>query len=210
MLGLMLPSLLAVTIALALGGSVGRLVRRPILLWPLAVGVFGLDLVLFNPPLDQQPWAIQIGPWLWLASRLVLLGVLLGNARAAAWRPPWVLAALGVGLNALAIAANDGHMPQSLAAAVAVWGSSHDVAGRLENTIAMQNSTRLALLGDIVPEPAWLPRANVVSVGDILLALGMAAWVFDAAGPSLRRSDIVNRVGAPIHGAAGLVHRRSH
>jgi Family of unknown function (DUF5317) len=49
----------------------------------------------------------------------------------------------------------------------------------------MGPDTWLAWLGDIFPEPAWLPRANVVSIGDLVLATGIAAWVFS----TLRRSN---------------------
>jgi Family of unknown function (DUF5317) len=36
----------------------------------------------------------------------------------------------------------------------------------------------LPWLCDILPLPRWLPRANVLSIGDVLLALGVGGWIF--------------------------------
>jgi hypothetical protein len=204
--GLLLPGLFAFGLALALGGSFRTWSRTTVLGWPLVVGVFGLELALYNPPVDREPWAMRIGPWLWLATRLLLLGVALHNARrAAVGRWAWWIAACGLACNALAIAANAGHMPQSAAAAAAVWGAGHTpLADRLENVVLMTDQTPLAVLGDVLAEPAWLPRPNVVSLGDLLVAAGLAGWIFTVSQPrAVRRGrDIVTRIGMPIHGAA--------
>jgi hypothetical protein len=205
MVGLLLPSLLALVLALALGGSPRSWSRASVLGWPLVVGVFAFELALYNPPVDREPWAMWIGPWLWLATRLVLLGVALINARQAGpGRWAWAIAACGLACNTLVIAANAGHMPQSPAAAAAVWGDRLRAAPpHLDNTTPMTAETRLAPLGDVLAEPTWLPRPNVVSIGDLLLAAGLAAWVFRAsrplpAGPG---RDIVSGIGTPIHGS---------
>jgi hypothetical protein len=204
--GLLLPGLLALGLALASGGSVRNWSRTTVLGWPLVVGVFALELALYNPPVDREPWAMRIGPWLWLATRLLLLGVVLVNARrAAAGRWAWWIAACGLACNALAIAANDGHMPQSAVAAAAVWGPGHGpLESRLENVVLMTDQTRLAALGDILAEPAWLPRPNVVSPGDLLIAAGLAGWIFAISKPRAvpRGRDIVTGIGMPIHGVA--------
>ena len=52
--------------------------------------------------------------------------------------------------------------------------------------------TKLAWLGDVLPEPAWLPGANVVSLGDLLVSAGFMWWAFYAIGFGGRR-----RVGRP-------------
>jgi hypothetical protein len=155
-----------------------------------------------------------IGPWLWLATRLVLLGVALANARRRApGRWAWLIAACGLACNALVIAANAGHMPQSPAAAAAVWGArARPAPSHLDNTIPMTAETRLGALGDTLAEPTWLPRPNVVSVGDLLLAAGLAGWVFRISGPlpAGRGRDIVTRIGTPIHGSARPTRRYSN
>jgi len=67
------------------------------------------ELALYNRPLTART-GVARGPWIWVASRLILLAVVLRNARVSTGaRPsPWLLAALGLGLNTLVIAANDG------------------------------------------------------------------------------------------------------
>jgi Family of unknown function (DUF5317) len=181
MVGLLAPTAIALVAALASGGSVrGLVVNSSLRGWPAIVLGFGVELVLYNPPLNTQPWAMQVGPWVWLAVRLVFLAVLFANGwpsrGAQGW--PWWLAALGLGLNTLVIALNNGHMPQSHDAAVSVWGASHIDSARLQNVAPIGAETRLPWLADIVAEPRWLPRPNVISVGDILLALGVATWVY--------------------------------
>jgi hypothetical protein len=206
MLGLLAPTIIAIGVALALGGSLRELLRSGIRGWPALLAAFAVELVLYNPPVDRQVWAMHIGPWIWLATKLVLLAVLIWNAAPAtgsvSW--PWRLAAVGVGLNTLVIALNEGHMPQSEAAAVAVWGASHLDASRLQNVAPIGPQTLLPWLGDVVSEPAWLPRANVVSAGDILLALGVACWAFVKAAPLTRsrRRTLVSFAGTSINGAA--------
>ena len=196
MLGLLAPTLIALIAVPLFGGSLRRVVNSEIRGWPLIVGCFALELLLYNPPLNAQAWAFKVGPGVWLITRLVFLGVLIGNGwptrQPLAW--PWWLAALGLALNTLVIAANGGHMPQSAEAALAVWGASHIDPTRLQNVVPMVAETRLAWLGDIFAEPRWLPRPNVISLGDILLALGIASWVFNCA----KMSQLVTVPARPL------------
>jgi hypothetical protein len=164
--------------------------------WPLAIGAFVVELVLYNPPVDEQAWAGSAGPWIWLLTRLTLLAVVLSNLRAhGQFRSPWLIVALGLSLNALVIAANDGYMPQSVQAATEVWGGSppRPATRLLQNTRPMDSDTQLAWLGDVIAQPTWLPRRNVVSVGDILVSLGIAGWTFQAVSrrPAVARNRAV-------------------
>jgi hypothetical protein len=216
MLGLLAPTLVTLVAALWLGGSLRGFLHAGIRGWPAMLATFAVELVLYNPPVDRQAWAMQIGPWIWLATKLVLLAVLIWNAAPSAGRVswPWRVAALGIGLNSLAIGLNDGHMPQSTDAALALWGSSHIDPSRLQNVAPMGPQTLLPWLGDVFAEPGWLPRANVVSIGDILLSVGVASWVLVAVHPversgtwagtftRLRRRTLVSLLGAPTNGAA--------
>jgi len=179
--GLLAPSLIALAAALVAGGSVRSLLRQRFWGWPLIGLGFALELALYNPPLDRLGWVMAIGPWLWLLTRLTFVVVLLVNGWSGAW--PWRLAALGVALNTVVVAVNAGHMPQSPEAALAVWGASPIDPTRLENIAPMRPDTPLAWLGDVFAEPGWLPRPTVVSLGDILLSLGVAGWLFGAACP---------------------------
>jgi len=191
MIGLLAPSAAAVLIAIAVRGARLGWPASTIHWWPLAVAALATELLLFNPPLDQQGWAMQAGPWIWVGSKLLLLAVVLRNARASSrTSPALLLAALGIALNALVIAANGGYMPQSTPAAISVWGEQHVTArrseARLRNVMPMSSETRLPWLGDIVAQPAWVPRPNVISIGDIALALGIGGWVYLTLVPARR------------------------
>lgn len=91
------------------------------------------------------------------------------------------LVALGLGANALVIAAN-GAMPVSLAVADRVDAQVAAVLdGADRRHEPMDGQTRLRLLADVVPVP--LPvRPEVVSVGDLLVVAGLAQVVICAAG----------------------------
>jgi hypothetical protein len=209
--GLLVPTILALAVALCCGGSPLHLVEARFRGWPVIALGFGLELALYNPPLDHTAWAMAIGPWVWMAVRVAFVTVLVMNGFGrAAWA--WRLAALGVALNTLVIALNGGHMPQSPEAAAAVWGASQIDADRLQNVSVMGPATRLAWLGDVFAEPAWLPRRNVVSMGDIFLAIGVAGWAYSAMRPrttpiALTKTAIASASARRVDGAAGGAHQ---
>ena len=205
MLGLLAPTLIAFVAAWASGGALRDIFSTRVRGWPLILAAFAVELLLYNPPLDAQPWALVVGPLIWVVTRLVLLYVAVLN-----WRTPgvlrwaWLLMALGVGLNTVVVVLNGGHMPQSVEAAASIRGArayEFDTT-RLHNIVPLGPDTKLAWLSDVIPEPAWLPRANVLSIGDVLLALGMAAWVFLASRPGVSWSE------TPLHGDARPPGRR--
>lgn len=206
MLGLIAPILVALAAAVALGRSPRQLLEHSLRGWPALVVAFAVELTLYNPPVNTQAWAMQVGPGLWIGCRLVILAVLVANG----WRHdsdlvwPWRLASVGVGLNTLVVCLNGGHMPQSIDAALAVWGTSHIDPTRLQNVVPMGPDTRLAWLGDTLAEPAWLPRPNVVSLGDVLLAIGVAAWIFSATTNTRVSGANIGPSATPLcNGAAG-------
>jgi hypothetical protein len=198
MIALLLPSVLATLAGLASGGSLSGWRRTSLAWWPLLVLAFLVELVLYDPPVNQQPWALVFGPWIWVLARLAILAVCLRNGcPPRRWSAPWLIMFLGLSLNQLVIVANAGHMPQSPVAAAAVWGDAYvqpeRYAGQLENVVWMTAATPLAFLGDVLAEPTWLPHPNVLSIGDVLLALGMAAWTFSITrdgGAPARRAPI--------------------
>jgi hypothetical protein len=91
---------------------------------------------------------------------------------AANWHLPGIpLVALGAALNLLAISVNGGVMPAS-PSALAGAGLGVDEPG-FQNSTALADP-RLAFLGDVFYLPASWPLSNVFSVGDVLIALGIA------------------------------------
>ena len=183
MTGLLFPTLLAAIAGRVFRGKSARFEGFTFSWWALVIAAFGIELALYNPPIDSLPLAATYGPWLWVLTRIALLLAVARNARArGAWAVPCLVAAVGIGLNTVVIVANNGYMPQSATAATAVWGPAATTTvvnnDRLENTRLIDEDSRLTWLADVLPEPTWVPRPNVVSIGDVLLAMGVAAWTF--------------------------------
>jgi hypothetical protein len=102
---------------------------------------------------------------------------------AANWRVPGILlTALGAALNLLAIAANGGVMPAS-PAALASAGLAADDPG-FQNSAVLADP-RLAFLGDVFAIPGSWPLSNVFSVGDVLIAVGLAWGLHRVCGSRL-------------------------
>jgi Family of unknown function (DUF5317) len=184
MLGLIVPALAsALAVTLLQHGRHGD--RTPLRWSGLAVVALGVQLILFNPPIDGQPWALAWGRGIYIASMLCVLAVLVRNGLGRRMAHiPWLLAAAGIGLNILVILANGGFMPQSRDALRSTGGTPRP-ENRLTNVAPLTEHTRLPWLGDVIPEPDWLPMTNVVSAGDLLLAAG-TAWALAARAPKRR------------------------
>ncbi len=184
-------SLLGTAVALLRGGSFAAWARAHVYWSSVALASLGLQLVMFYPPIDRLPLVINFGPVVWTVCLAALCAVQVRNAIAQpTLRSAWTIAALGAGLNVLVVAANGGYMPQSEAAHIVTRGrpqtSSQTSEPQLRNVLPMSSETRLNWLGDVIPEPAWLPKNNVISVGDLLLGLGLAVWAFQITAASPR------------------------
>jgi hypothetical protein len=209
MLALLTPAFFAALVALVLHGAPVDWTHIRIRWQPLALSAMGVQLVLFNPPLNSQPWALQWGLWIWVISMLGLLGAFLRNGIAGhGSRAPWLIAGLGAALNLLVVIGNGGQMPLSPQALVATKGEAHlaehaadqDTPAELSNVVLIGRQTRLEWLGDVLPEPAWLPGANVFSLGDLLISVGFTWWAFWASslGGRRRRSQAVHRSAGAV------------
>jgi hypothetical protein len=179
------PAVLAVLVGLTCGGSLAGWNGLRLRWWMVGAVSLGVQLVLFNPPLDEQPWALAWGPWLFAVTLVGVALVLLRNAAMTPLaRTPLRIAALGVVLNLLVIGANGGYMPRSIEASAAVGRPVDTIADgqRVANVGVLSDSTRLPWLGDVLPEPQWLPLSNVLSVGDLLLMAGLAWWALRLTG----------------------------
>jgi hypothetical protein len=187
---LLSPSLAALVVAVVRRRSLVALTRQRIAASPLGLAAFGVELALTSTPLGRGQFGLTWGSSLWVGALLTLALVLARNARLSTGglRWAWSLAAFGVLLNVLVVVANDGHMPQSQAARIAAGASVERVAGLASepgwrNVAPMTDQSRLAWFGDVLPEPAWLPLHNVMSLGDVLLASGLAAVLYLATTP---------------------------
>jgi hypothetical protein len=107
-----------------------------------------------------------------------------------------VLLAIGVGLNVAVVAANGG-MPVDSGALARVGRRDVDVTrGFLYKHVPMTGDTRLSWLGDRIPVPV---QRNVISVGDVLMAVAICLWVADGVGSWLYE----RRSAGPVHGEHG-------
>lgn len=168
----------AAGLALLLGGSLRNLEVAP--LRGEALLIILLPAQLLWPRLAALrvvpcSWSILV----WLAMMAALIAVLLVNVRTS---PVLLIAALGIAANILVISMN-GAMPVSIRAASEMGATRAEARAALENDCLhteLTQRTRLALLADIVvvPGPSW--QRGVVSVGDLLLGLGLGGWVFTA------------------------------
>lgn len=139
--------------------------------WPwLIIGGLLVQVVLFS---DQVASIVgSLGPPVYVASTgLVFLGVL-RNIDIRGMK----IVALGAASNLAAIVANGGYMPAGRGALEAL--------GKTDPTIysnsAYVEHPALEPLTDIFALPGWLPFSNIFSIGDILIAAGIAVVVVAA------------------------------
>lgn len=195
---LVLPPIVAVLVALLVGGSL-RGLSRAIRWWPFGVGAMLGELALSSSPWAHTTWLLTWGHWVWAASLVCVLAVLIRNVVAA--RGPgqlaWLTAAMGVGLNILVVFANNGYMPVA-AAALDATGQTTVMAARTSyrRDVPIDSTTRLSFLADVVAEPTWIPRASVLSIGDALLIVGLTSWAFLATAPRGRTRPVNRGIAA--------------
>jgi hypothetical protein len=131
----------------------------------------------------------------YLSSTVAVFAFVLLNLRV----PGMPLLAVGALSNLVAILANGGAMPVDPAAAAAL---GHVSGAAFNNTFATDHAV-LRPLTDIFALPRWLPAANVVSIGDLLISIGMAWTVVAAFGRGAPLGgDPGQRPGVPPSGPA--------
>jgi hypothetical protein len=139
----------------------------------LAIVALAIQVVLFSPVVGDRLGGAS--RWIYVASTALVVVVVAANVRLTGL--PIVL--LGAVSNLSAIVANGGAMPASPSALAALGQRIGD--GPTNSTLVAHPA--LEPLTDIFAMPAWLPLANIFSVGDVLIGVGVAIAI--AAG--LRR-----------------------
>lgn len=154
---------IGILVGLLAGGHLDALAQFRFRWGGLAVAGLLVQVVLFTPTGDQL--AGELGPALYVLSTLAVFGAVLRNIRL----PGMAIVALGAVANLAAITANGGFMPAS---ADALAAAGLDGPGSHTNSVVLEHPA-LELLTDIFAIPAWLPMANVFSVGDVLIGVGI-------------------------------------
>ena len=145
----------------------------------LAVAGFLIQVVLFSGPVSERIGSA--GPPIYVASTAMVLIAVAANIRI----PGMVLVVLGAACNLAAIVANGGYMPVS-PAAVAAMGRD-EIAGYSNSAVI--ESPALAPLTDVIVLPAWLPFTNIVSIGDVLIGLGILVVIATAMRSARRTAE---------------------
>jgi Family of unknown function (DUF5317) len=145
------------------GGRLSAIGRLQIRLAWLAILGYVAQSLLFAPSISRL--AGPAVPLLYTATNALVLAVLLANARIRGM----LVVALGAFCNLAAIALNGGYMPADRGA-YAANGMRTEV---YLNTRFLDHAF-LPYLGDWIALPRWLPGTNVISVGDLLIGLGIA------------------------------------
>lgn len=192
---LLIPVLVAVGLGLLAGGDWHRLAGvPPWVVAPVAASVV-LQFALYLPALATNPAALAASGAIYTAAlALNLLVALVGTARPGPLRAPCAGTALGIALNVAVVAANGGSMPVERAAVLQARGLSHAralaAAHGYTNVHLASDDTALRPLDDRIPVAVPGDHGNAYSVGDALLALGLALLAY-------------RRVRAPGTAAAG-------
>ena len=179
------PLILGLVLGLLAGGRPAGLGGLRFRWAPLIVLALVAQLILFSAPVAAQVG--DLGPSLYVGTTLAVLLAVLRN-----WSIPGIpIVVAGAASNLLAIVANGGYMPASESALAAF--------GKVEPTVysnsALMRDPVLVPLTDIFAMPRWLPGANIFSVGDILIAVGIMVLVVTAmrAAPAGSRTTPVVR-----------------
>jgi hypothetical protein len=157
-------------IGLVSGGSPSRLGDLRFRWAPLiALGMVG-QLLLFSTSLGTALG--DAAPLAYILSNLLVLIAVLRNLAI----PGLALVLMGGAANLITIVANGGFMPVSPEAIVAM--------GRLPkdgySNSRLVDGVVLGPLTDIFAMPTWIPLANVFSIGDALIGIGVAIAVVAA------------------------------
>ena len=147
--------------------------------WVFLLGL-AVQLVLFSDAVTA--WIGAAGMPIYVLSTLAVAVAVAANFRIRGM--PLVLA--GAVSNLVAIVANGGYMPAD-PGALAVAGG----IGPGYSNSSVVSDPALAFLTDVFATPAWIPFANVFSIGDVLIGIGVAATIavamrsrpLDAGGP---------------------------
>jgi Family of unknown function (DUF5317) len=173
-------------IGLLVGGRLSGLARLQFEWAPLIALGMAIQLALFSDPIASSIGTA--GPPIYVGSSLLVLAAVCRN-----WSITGLpIVALGAASNLAAIVANGGYMPAS-AAALAAQG--RDAPSAYSNSTYLADPA-LAPLTDIFAMPTWIPLANVFSIGDILIAVGIALAIVAA----MRRGATDERRASPGRG----------
>lgn len=164
-----------ILIAIPIGILVGLLLRGSVanlsgfrFRWAwVAVAGLVIQVALFTEAGDRLTGSA--GPAIYVASTGAVFLAVLRNIRL----PGMAVVALGSISNLAAIVANGGSMPADAGALIAAGFTD---AGSHTNSVVLDHPA-LQPLTDIFAVPAGIPLANVYSIGDVLIGIGIVILI---------------------------------
>lgn len=157
-------------VGVAVGGRPGGLADLQFRWSGVMLGGLLVQVALFS--VQVTPLIGAAGPPIYVLSTLAVVSAVAVN-RAITGMP---VVAIGAAANLAAIVANGGFMP-------AAPGALHAL-GKVPATVYSNSSVvpdpALVQLTDLFALPTWLPFANVFSVGDVLIGIGVSIVVVAA------------------------------
>jgi len=183
---------IGMALGLLLGGRISRIADVPFVWGPLVIAGFLAQIVLFTDAVAERVG--DAGSILYVGSTMMVDIVLIRNIRIAGLP----LVAVGAVSNLAAIVANNGYMPAS-SGAMAILGKQAPTVYSNSTVIA---HPALEPLTDQFALPPWLPMANVFSLGDVLIGIGMVVAIVAAMRASQPRRP-PDGIDPPVSSAAG-------
>lgn len=171
MLWLVIVLFLSLAIAMLRGGRLLNLGDIELDVWWLLFIAFGLQVG--TRWLPEETWAETLGLVMVLASFVLLMVLVILNRS----KPGMWIAGLGVLMNFTVIAVNGG-MPVLAEAAEVASGftvAEPDLSGSFKH-ILLDEGSRLTFFADVIPLRLG-SIGEVISLGDIFLALGLGAFL---------------------------------
>lgn len=181
--------LIGLVLGFLLGGRLAGLATIQLRWSWVMLGGLLVQVVLFSEPVSARIGTL--GPPIYMASTAAVIVAVLANRAV----PGMLIVAVGAASNLAAIVANGGYMPAD-PGAVRALGGGHPTA--YSNSAIIENPA-LAPLTDIFALPTWVPFANVFSIGDVVIGVGVAVVIVAAMRAGSRTSAPV--VGTPPIGA---------
>ena len=151
---------------LLLGGRLDRLADLRLRWAPLALIGLIVQVALFADPVSAAVG--DAAPAIYVASSAAVLAAVLRDVRI----PGMAVIALGATSNLAAILANGGYMPADPAALASVV----QLTPGYSNSVVVADPA-LRPLTDLFALPPAFPLANVFSIGDVLIGIGVAATI---------------------------------
>ncbi len=172
--------IVAIIVALLRKGSFSRLAEFELNRLPFLLISAGLQFLLHA--LGARGWMVEYAALIHGLSYVALLWMMLGNLQLRGMS----LLTAGTILNFLVIAANGGRMP--------VWARGLELTGQEDMLLLlsadqslthqlMGDATVLGFLGDTLILPPPYPLPQVISIGDVIMALGLFILIQAAMVP---------------------------